>query len=268
MTPSIRRESALGLAAHAAGSAAVAATLAGIAIAIAAPANADPKYSAITYSHNTGAWGWAMLAGSQQQAEDVAMTYCAGAGGTDCKVMAASVAGGCVALARGVTTAAGGSGPTPAEAQGNAYGQTGGGQLLVSTCSGTDGEPANPKGAGGVSPPPAAPPAQPAQAPAPPPEATPVTDAISLSFGPVKGLFPANSITATISNSSNLPGKCTYDATPGNTHREFTITPHGTTPLTFQGIATGTTYHATVSCTDSSGKQTQPLGSSSQDVPF
>lgn len=254
------------LAALAAGSTAAAAALAGVATTIAAPANAAPKYSAITYSPKTGAWGWAMLAGSQQQAEDVAMTYCAGAGGTDCRTMAASVSGGCVALARSATTAAGGAGPTPAEAQGNAYGKIGGGDMLVSTCSGTDGEPVDPKGAGGVSPLPAAPPAQPAQpAPAAEPAPTqPVTDAISMSFGP-PGL---GNITATISNSSDLNGKCTYDATPFNTHRDFNVPAHGSTPLTFNGLNTGTSYHVTVSCKDASGKQTQPIGTTTQDVSF
>lgn len=121
------------------------------------PANAAAKFSAIAYSPKTGAWGWAMLAGKQQQAADVAMTYCAGAGGTDCQSAAKSAAGGCVSLVRSKTDGSvwfGGTGPSPAEAQGNAFGHIGGGDLLVSTCSGTDGEKADPKGAGGVSPPP------------------------------------------------------------------------------------------------------------------
>jgi hypothetical protein len=106
--------------------------------------------------------------------------------------------------------------------------------------------------------------------PEPPPAAAPVTDAISLSFGKPKITLipPSASITATVSNSSALPGKCTYDATPSNTHRDFDVQAHGSTPLTFTGLATGTTYHARVSCKDASGKQTQPIGSSSQDVTF
>jgi hypothetical protein len=102
------------------------------------------------------------------------------------------------------------------------------------------------------------------------PAAPPVTDAIGLSFGQPKITLipPSASITATVTNSSALPGKCTYDATPGNTHRDFTVPAKGSTPLTFSGLATGTNYHATVSCTDSSGKQTQPIGSASQDVTF
>jgi hypothetical protein len=99
------------------------------------------------------------------------------------------------------------------------------------------------------------------QCPAP----KPVTDAISLSFGP-PGL---GSITATITNSSDLNGKCTYDATGlKNTHQNFNVPAHGSTPLTFNGFNTGTTYHAVVSCNDASGKQTQPIGTASQDVTF
>jgi hypothetical protein len=115
---------------------------------------------------------------------------------------------------------------------------------------------------------PAAPPApaQPVQpAPAAEPAPTqPVTDAISLAFSP-----PAlGNITATISNSSDLNGKCTYDATPFNTHRDFNVPAHGSTPLTFNGLNTGTSYHVTVSCKDASGKQTQPIGTTTQDVSF
>jgi hypothetical protein len=92
----------------------------------------------------------------------------------------------------------------------------------------------------------------------------PVTDAISLSFSP-PGL---GSITATVSNSSDLNGKCTYDATPLNTHRDFNVPAHGSTALTFNGFNTGTSYHAVVSCLDASGKQTQPIGTATQDVRF
>lgn len=98
------------------------------------------------------------------------------------------------------------------------------------------------------------------QCPAP----KPVTDAISLSFSP-PGF---GNVTATVSNSSDLNGKCTYDATPSNTHREFNVPAHGSTPLSFSGFNTGTTYHAVVKCTDASGKQTQPIGSDSKDVRF
>src|SRR5205085_1545966 len=46
-----------------------------------------------------------------------------------------------------------------------------------------------------------------------------VTNAISLNFSR-PGL---GSISATISNSSDLNGKCTYDANPFNTHRDFNV---------------------------------------------
>jgi hypothetical protein len=99
------------------------------------------------------------------------------------------------------------------------------------------------------------------QCPAP----KPVTDAISLSFGPPS----FGNITATVSNSSDLNGKCTYDATGlTKTHQNFNVPAHGSTPLTFSGINTGTSYHAVVSCLDASGKQTQPIGSDSKDVRF
>lgn len=98
--------------------------------------------------------------------------------------------------------------------------------------------------------------------PAPP---QPVTDAITLSFGPPK----LGSITATISNSSNLPGQCTYDVTPDfGAHRDFTVPPKGSTPLKINGVNLGATYHAVVVCTDSSGTQTEPIGRAEADVTF
>jgi hypothetical protein len=100
-----------------------------------------------------------------------------------------------------------------------------------------------------------------------------VTDAITLSFGPVKHgtLFPPtlSSITATIKNSSDLTAKCTYDATPDfDSHRDFTVSPHGSTDLTFEGVETGSNYHATVTCHDASGMQKPPIGSDSKNPTF
>jgi hypothetical protein len=106
-------------------------------------------------------------------------------------------------------------------------------------------------------------PAAPAQQ-APPP---PVTDAIGLSFSRPS----LNSITATVTNSSALTAKCTYDATAPlipPTHRDFTVSPNGSTQLSFSGIALGATYHVVVSCHDASGKQTQEIGHAEQDVTF
>lgn len=103
------------------------------------------------------------------------------------------------------------------------------------------------------------------QTPAEPQKPPPVTNAIKLSFGPAK----LGSITATISNSSNLPAQCTYDATPDfDSHREFAVPPNGSTPLTFRGFNTGTTYHAVVTCNDSSGTQSEPLGRVETDFRF
>lgn len=92
-----------------------------------------------------------------------------------------------------------------------------------------------------------------------------VTNAIALSFGPPS----LGNITATVKNSSDLTGNCTYDATGlADTHRDFTVGPKVSTTLSFNGFNTGTTYHATVTCTDASGKQTQPIGTDSKDVRF
>ncbi|MGD1171141.1 hypothetical protein ACKUVQ_24135 [Mycobacterium seoulense] len=100
--------------------------------------------------------------------------------------------------------------------------------------------------------------------PNPHPPAAPVTNAIQLKFGTPK----FGSITATISNSSDLTAKCTYDSTPFNTHRDFTVNPHGSTDLTFGGINTNTNYHVVVSCHDASGKQTQEIGHQETNVAF
>ena len=75
-------------------------------------------------------------------------------------------------------------------------------------------------------------------------------------------------VTATVANSSDLTGKCHYHADPSNTNRDFTVNPHNSTDLTFTGLNTGTTYHATVTCSDASGKQQQPIGTSSASVKF
>jgi hypothetical protein len=101
--------------------------------------------------------------------------------------------------------------------------------------------------------------------PAEQPAQTPVTNAIALSFSP-PGF---GSITATVTNSSDLTAKCTYDASGlTKTHRDFTVGPRGSTNLTFNGFNTGTSYHVVVSCHDASGKQSQEIGHVEQDVTF
>jgi hypothetical protein len=96
------------------------------------------------------------------------------------------------------------------------------------------------------------------------PAAPPVINAIQLQFGPPH----LGGITATITNSSALTAKCTYDSTPFNTHRDFTVAPNGKTDLTFTGINTNTNYHVVVSCHDASGKQTQEIGHQETNVAF
>jgi hypothetical protein len=72
-----------------------------------------------------------------------------------------------------------------------------------------------------------------------------------------------------VTNSSELTAKCTYDATGlTKTHRDFTVPSKGSTPLTFNGLNTGTSYHVVVSCHDASGKQPQEIGHAEQDVTF
>jgi hypothetical protein len=248
---------------------AAAAALAG-ATTIAAPsANAAAKYSAIVYAPASGAWGWAMLAGTQQQAADVAMTYCAGAGGADCQVAAKSAAGGCVSLVRSKTDGSvwfGGTGATPAESQGNGFGRIGGGDLLVSTCSGTDGEPADPKGAGGVSPVPVKAPA-PAQAPPPPP---PVE----------KKVAPTNAVTMNIvisgvnadidiASTAEIPGTCTYKATAPllpAVNKTFDLGANGSTSFSTLAPPLLSTYHVVLSCKGTFDGKSVEFGHVEQDV--
>lgn len=100
----------------------------------------------------------------------------------------------------------------------------------------------------------------------PEPEAPqkPPTDAIKVAFGPPK----FGSITATVSNSSDLKADCTYDATPFDTHRDFSVPAKGSTPLTFNGVNTGLTYHTVTECSaDFNGARTV-IGRVEQDVTF
>jgi hypothetical protein len=114
-------------------------------------------------------------------------------------------------------------------------------------------------------------PAEPAK-PVEPPAATPVTNAIQLSFGPATGILfvpEGGSITATIKNSSDLTASCHYSSTPGGlTDQDFSVGPKGSTDLPFTGTRTGTTYHAVVSCHDASGQQPQEIGHAEKDVKF
>lgn len=85
-----------------------------------------------------------------------------------------------------------------------------------------------------------------------------------MSFGPPK----IGSITATVSNSSDLKADCTYDATPFDTHRDFSVPAKGSTPLNFSGFNTLTTYHTVTECkADFNGAPTV-IGHVEQDVTF
>ncbi len=99
--------------------------------------------------------------------------------------------------------------------------------------------------------------------PAEVPAAAPVADAISADFNTGLG-----SVSVNVSNSSDLNGKCTYDASPFGTHRDFNVPAHGSTSLSFSGLNTGTTYQVSIVCNDASGKQSGPIGQVNQSVTF
>lgn len=189
-----------------AGSTAFAATLAGIATGTAAPAYAADHYSAVAYSSN-GSWGWAMLATTAQQAVDMAVSYCTGAGG-DCFVNLASDTNGCVAVAATPHGLAAAKGSTNAGAQMNAQSKLGGkGKIWVSTCAGQPGETTPPTGGGGFTAVEAPPPA-PAPAPAPAPEPAPAPapkKGPTVSWDPILG-----GLVAHITDRSGVSSQCTY----------------------------------------------------------
>ncbi len=95
-----------------------------------------------------------------------------------------------------------------------------------------------------------------------------MVNAITASFGK-PGL---TSIQLRVTNSSALTAACHYDAeaqslnpfVPSKTVRDFQVAPH-TTPSnphveTFNGAPTLTNYQVTITCTDASGKQQDPIG--------
>ena len=92
----------------------------------------------------------------------------------------------------------------------------------------------------------------------------PVTNAIKASFGP-PGLVK---IILTVTNSSNLPAACHYDAkaktnnplVPKETTRDFKVPANGKDDEEFNGAPTNTTYDVTIACKDASGKQTPDIG--------
>ena len=98
--------------------------------------------------------------------------------------------------------------------------------------------------------------------------AAPVTDAIGASFGK-PGL---TSLALSVTNSSAMTAACHYEAdantidplVPKQTVRDFQVAPHTTSAKphveTFNGAPTFTNYSVTITCTDASGKQTEPIG--------
>ncbi len=75
-----------------------------------------------------------------------------------------------------------------------------------------------------------------------------------------------------VTNSSALTAACHYDAeaqsldlfVPSQTVRDFQVAPHTTAAKphveTFDGAPTLTNYSVTITCTDASGQQTDPVG--------
>jgi hypothetical protein len=93
------------------------------------------------------------------------------------------------------------------------------------------------------------------------------TNAISPSFDGRQTVF-----NVTLKNSSPLPATCNYEAVslspllPSDTTRTFNVPANGSHTESFDGLKTGTQYKITIPCNDSSGKQTEPLGSVNQTV--
>jgi hypothetical protein len=94
----------------------------------------------------------------------------------------------------------------------------------------------------------------------PPPKA--VTNAITATFD-ASGL---TTFSVTVKNSSKKPATCSYEAQPSGTTRTFDVAANGSDTESFDGLKTGTNYNIKINCTDSSGSQTEPLGSVNKTV--
>jgi hypothetical protein len=79
----------------------------------------------------------------------------------------------------------------------------------------------------------------------PPPEAQPPHDAIDVKFG----TFGRDGLPVTVTNSSSVPGACTYDSTPFGFHKDFNVGAKTDTTFDIEGIPTLTKYDVTVQCT-------------------
>jgi len=93
------------------------------------------------------------------------------------------------------------------------------------------------------------------------------TNAITPSFDGQQTVFKV-----TLKNSSPLPATCNYEAVslnpvlPSDTTTTFDVPANGSHTESFNGVKIGTQYKITIPCNDSSGKQTEPLGSVNQTV--
>lgn len=80
------------------------------------------------------------------------------------------------------------------------------------------------------------------------------------------------SVTVNVKNTSNLAGKCTYDANPTNgllmppVHRDFNLNANDSTKLDFLAPPLGVTYHLVVRCHGNFNGQDDEFGHFEQDV--
>jgi hypothetical protein len=102
------------------------------------------------------------------------------------------------------------------------------------------------------------------------PATPPVTNAIQASFGDTT----LTTIELNVTNTSNLNARCDYVATtnslnpvvPKRTTRTFDVPANGNHTERFDGAVTLSTYQVTLSCTDASGTQKEPLGNAQLSV--
>jgi hypothetical protein len=99
-----------------------------------------------------------------------------------------------------------------------------------------------------------------------PPAPTPPKDAIVVDVEQ-----SPTSVTVNVRNTSNLDGKCTYDAkTNGllmpNVHRDFNLNPNDSTKLDFLAPPPGVTYRVIVACHGKFNGQDDEFGHFEQDV--
>ena len=101
---------------------------------LAPAAHADDKFVAISYSAETGTYGWGNNYSDLDGARVRSLTECQNRGGNHCVFVAWSD-NGCAALATSPTSYYGWYGATRAEAEQGALSRNGGGAILVSECA-------------------------------------------------------------------------------------------------------------------------------------